>query len=77
MRKNFQEFGRFNVFNIKCAILCGNRDFSSEKHQVKNAQVLFVTPGRLVEHIVDRNYPLDFSHLRFVAYFFFLESEDN
>uniref|UniRef100_A0A915CC19 ATP-dependent RNA helicase n=1 Tax=Parascaris univalens TaxID=6257 RepID=A0A915CC19_PARUN len=48
------------------ALLCGNHDVNAERRQLKRARVVFATPGRLMEHLVDPLSSIDVSHLRYL-----------
>ncbi|VDK51947.1 unnamed protein product [Anisakis simplex] len=63
------EFNKFNVFKMKTALLCGgaNNDINSQRRQLKDARVVFATPGRLIEHLVDPQSPIDVTHLRYLV----------
>uniref|UniRef100_A0A9J2Q9U7 ATP-dependent RNA helicase n=1 Tax=Ascaris lumbricoides TaxID=6252 RepID=A0A9J2Q9U7_ASCLU len=60
------EFKKFDAFGIQTALLCGNHDVNAERRQLKTARVVFATPGRLMEHLVDPVSHMDVSHLRYL-----------
>lgn len=59
-----QEFKKYNVFKIRIAVLCGSHDLNGERQQLESANIVIATPGRLMEHVTDLDFPVDFTHLR-------------
>uniref|UniRef100_A0A915PMZ0 ATP-dependent RNA helicase n=1 Tax=Setaria digitata TaxID=48799 RepID=A0A915PMZ0_9BILA len=62
-----KEFKKYNVFNVRIASLYGSHDFDAERQQLKRANIVIATPGRLMEHIADLDFPVDFTHLRYLV----------
>lgn len=60
------EFKKFDPFNIPTAVLCGSHDPATERRQLQGAAVVFATPGRLIERLVDPQNVLDVSRLRYL-----------
>ncbi|KHN76196.1 Putative ATP-dependent RNA helicase [Toxocara canis] len=61
------EFKKFDVFDIKTASLCGSHDVNRERRQLKDARIVFATPGRLIDHLVNPLSHMDVSHLRYLV----------
>ncbi|KAL4003311.1 DEAD/DEAH box helicase family protein [Acanthocheilonema viteae] len=62
-----KEFKKYNVFNIRIASLCGNHDLNAERQQLESANIAIATPGRLMEHIADVDFPVNFTYLRYLV----------
>ncbi|VDK83412.1 unnamed protein product [Litomosoides sigmodontis] len=62
-----KEFQKYNVFKIRIAVLCGSHDLNAERQQLEIANIAIATPGRLMEHITDLDFPVDFTHLRYLV----------
>uniref|UniRef100_A0A1I7V8R6 ATP-dependent RNA helicase n=1 Tax=Loa loa TaxID=7209 RepID=A0A1I7V8R6_LOALO len=62
-----KEFKKYNVFNVRIASLCGSHDLNVERQHLESANIAIATPGRLMEHITDLDFPVDFTHLRYLV----------
>ncbi|VDN01418.1 unnamed protein product [Thelazia callipaeda] len=61
------EFKKYNVFNVPIVSLCGNHDINAERYQLKNAKIAIATPGRLMEHITNMDFHVNFAYLRYLV----------
>uniref|UniRef100_A0A0R3RGS3 ATP-dependent RNA helicase n=1 Tax=Elaeophora elaphi TaxID=1147741 RepID=A0A0R3RGS3_9BILA len=62
-----KEFKKYNVFNIRIASLCGSHNINTERQHLESANIAVATPGRLMEHITDLDFPVDFTQLRYLV----------
>ncbi|MFH4980259.1 hypothetical protein AB6A40_006968 [Gnathostoma spinigerum] len=68
-----KEFQKYNVFDIQCVLLCGSHDYQKERSQLidkyghSKASVVVATPGRLVDHILDKSGSMHLTSLRYLV----------